>query len=129
MDCIFCKISEGRIPAVKIWEDERFLAFLDINPISQGHTLLIPKAHADNVFDIEDEAYAGLFMAAKMLSKPLKAALGADRIGVIIEGFLVPHAHVHLVPLKSGGDLSFARARKAQPAELEGVSEKIRAHL
>ena len=98
-DCIFCKIAKGEIPSSKIWEDEDHLAFLDINPVNPGHTLIIPKNHVDSVFDMAENDYSKLFMAAKKLSSPLKNAMEAKRVGVIIEGFLVPHAHVHLVPL------------------------------
>jgi histidine triad (HIT) family protein len=125
-DCIFCKISEGKIPSFKVYEDERFLAFLDINPVNPGHTLLIPKKHVDNLFDIEEPLYSELFKTAKKLSKPLTKAMGAKRVGVIVEGFLVHHAHIHLIPINRGNELDPGRARKAEPAELAAVAEKIR---
>lgn len=129
MDCIFCKIVEGKIPCSKVWEDESFLAFLDINPVNPGHTLLIPKKHIDNAFDLEDGLYSGLFGAAKHLSGPIRKATGAGRIGVIIEGFLVHHAHIHLVPINSGGELDFRRAKKAGAGELVEMAAKIRNQL
>ncbi|MFH0738158.1 MAG: HIT family protein [Candidatus Micrarchaeota archaeon] len=128
-DCIFCKIAQGEIPCSRIWEDERFIAFLDINPVNPGHTLLIPKTHTDNVFDIDEENYSNLFLAAKLLSKPLQKALGAKRVGIIIEGFLVHHAHIHLIPLNHGNELDFSRARKASPEELAETARKIKQHL
>jgi histidine triad (HIT) family protein len=129
MECIFCRIAGKEIEGKVVWEDERFMAFLDINPIAPGHTLVIPKKHVDSVFDIGDPDYADLFRSARMLSRALKKALGARRVGVIIEGFLVPHAHVHLVPMNSGGQLSFSNARKASPEELERTAAAIRAQI
>lgn len=125
-DCIFCKIATGKIPSAKVYEDDKFFAFLDINPMAPGHTLLIPKKHVDNLFDIEEPLYSELFQAAKKLSNPLTKAMGAKRIGVIVEGFLVHHAHVHLIPINSGNELDPHRARKAGPADLAANAEKIR---
>lgn len=125
-DCIFCKIAKGEIPSTKVWEDEGYFAFLDINPINPGHTLLIPKKHEDSVFDMDDESYSGLFQAAKKLSGPLQKAADSKRVGVIIEGFAVHHAHVHLVPLHNAGELDFSRAEKASPEELEEIAKRIR---
>ncbi|NYZ74275.1 HIT family protein [Candidatus Micrarchaeota archaeon] len=128
-DCIFCKIGAGKIPSAKVYEDERFLAFLDINPVSPGHTLLIPKKHVDNLFDIEEPLYSEMFQTAKKLSKSLTKAMGAKRVGVMVEGFLVHHAHVHLIPMNHGSDLNPANARKAEPAELTAIAEKIRKQI
>lgn len=128
-DCIFCKIGAGKIPSAKVYEDEKFFAFLDINPIAPGHTLLIPKKHVDNLFDIDEPLYSEMFQTAKKISKPLVKSMGAKRAGVIVEGFLVHHAHIHLIPMRSGGDLDPANARKAEPAELAAVAEKIRNQL
>ncbi len=124
-DCVFCKIIGGEIPSTKIWEDKDFLAFLDINPINSGHTLVIPKKHIDYVFDMGEPEYSNIFKAAKRLAGPIKEATGARRVGVMIEGSLVPHVHVHLVPLHGGGELSFARAKKATPEELNQLAQKI----
>ncbi len=129
MDCLFCKISEGTIPSAKVYEDEHVLAFLDINPINPGHTLIIPKKHVDNIFDSEPALYSRLFASARELSSPIQKATGAKRIGVVVEGFLVHHAHIHLVPINGGGELDFRRARKAGPEELERMAGKIRNHL
>jgi len=128
-DCIFCKIASGQIPSSKIWEDEDHFAFLDINPINPGHALVIPKKHIDNVFSIEDEAYSKLFLAAKRLSGPIQDAVGSKRVGVIIEGFLVHHAHIHLVPINHGNELDPSRAKKASPEELEETAKSIREKL
>ncbi len=124
-DCIFCKIASGVIPSTKVYEDERFLAFLDINPINPGHTLIIPKSHSDFVFEMDSGEYGQMFAIARKLYGPIMAASGAKRVGMIVEGFLVRHAHLHLVPLNSPGELDFKRARKASPAELERMASKI----
>lgn len=124
-ECIFCKIIAGEIPGVKIWEDEELFAFLDINPMNPGHTLLIPKKHHQYLFEIDEQLYSRIFKAAKKLSEPIRRAMGAKRIGLVVEGFLVPHVHIHLVPLHSGGELSFSRARKASAEELKETAEKI----
>ncbi len=128
-DCIFCKIIAGDIPGEKIWEDGDFFAFLDINPMNPGHTLLIPKTHHEYLFEMEDSLYSKMFEAAKKLSKPIKNAMGAKKIGVVVEGFLVPHAHIHLVPLHTGGELSFGRSKKATPEELKETAEKIKKEM
>ena len=128
-DCVFCKIISGDIPSTKVWEDDDFLAFLDINPINPGHTLVIPKKHIDYVFDMGEPDYSNIFKAAQRLAGPIKEATGAGRVGVMIEGSLVPHVHIHLVPLHGGGELSFARAKKASPEELHEIAGKIIALL
>jgi len=128
-ECIFCKIISGEIPSVKIWEDEEFFAFLDINPISPGHTLLIPKKHTDYLFDIEEPEYSELFKRAKKISKSLKEALESKRIGVVVEGLLVPHAHIHLIPINEPGQLEHGNSKKMDPEELAKIAEKIRSRL
>ncbi|MFH0884137.1 MAG: HIT family protein [Candidatus Micrarchaeota archaeon] len=128
-DCIFCMIASGKIPCTKIAENKDFLAFLDINPINPGHTLIIPKKHVENVFDLGKAEYAELFEMSRRISEPLRKAAEAKKIGVIVEGFLVPHAHVHLVPLNYAGELSFSRAKKADPAELAAMASRIRQQL
>ncbi len=129
MDCVFCKISKGEIPSAKIYEDGDVFAFMDINPINPGHALIIPKKHVESVFDSDPALYAKLFGSAKSLSAPIQRATGAKRIGMIVEGFLVSHAHIHLVPINGGGELDFRRARKARPEELEDMARKIKDEL
>jgi len=124
-NCIFCKIVNGEIPAVKIFEDEKHFAFLDMNPINSGHTLLIPKKHIEYLFDLNDDEYSELMLKAKHLAKLLKNKLEPKRIGVIVEGFLIPHIHIHLVPINKGADLSFAKAKPMSKEELKKVAEKI----
>jgi histidine triad (HIT) family protein len=128
-DCLFCKIASGQIPSTRIWEDDNLLAFLDINPIKPGHTLVIPKKHVDAVFDIEEPIYSELFKAAKRLAPLIQNATEAKRMGVMVEGFLVRHAHVHLVPLHRCGELDFKCAKKAQPEELSRMAMRIRSTL
>ena len=124
-NCIFCKIVKGKIPAVKIWEDKKHFSFLDMNPINAGHTLLIPKKHTDYLFDLNDKEYSQLMLKAKFLAKLLKNKLKSKRIGLIVEGFLIPHAHIHLVPLNKGGELSFEKAKPMGKEELEKIKKEI----
>src|SRR3989338_8673069 len=116
-DCIFCKIIDGEIPVVKIFEDKKYFAFLDMNPINPGHTLLIPKKHTDYLFDLSDDEYSELMLKAKHLAKLLKNKLNPKRVGIAVEGFFIPHAHIHLVPLNKGGGLSFEKAKPMSKEE------------
>ncbi|MGL4621309.1 HIT family protein [Chroococcidiopsis sp.] len=125
-DCIFCQIIEGSAPTHKIWENENFLAFLSIGQINPGHTLLITKKHVDYIFDLEEPLYSKIFQAAKHLSQPLQDAMKAKRIGVAIEGFSVPHIHIHLVPVNDGNELDPNRAIRLSDAELAKIAVKIR---
>ena len=126
MACIFCKIAKGEIPAVKIWENKDFIAFLDVNPINPGHTLLIPKKHNDYLFELSDREYVELMLHAKLIARRLKEKLNPKRIGVIVEGFAVFHAHIHLVPLNHGEELDFKRAKAASIEELKKIADKIK---
>lgn len=128
-NCIFCKIVSGEIPAFKIWEDSEHLAFLDISPINPGHTLLIPKKHTDYVWSMPEKEYYKIFLAAKKLSAPIQKATDAKRIGLAIEGFLVPHIHLHLVPLHAGNELNPERAKKAEMEDLKIMCEKIKKEI
>lgn len=127
--CIFCKIAKGEIDSAKIYEDENFFAFLDVRPINPGHTLLIPKKHIDYIFEIGEPLYSEFFKTAKKISEPIKKAMQPRRIGVSIEGFGVPHAHIHLVPINRGYELDPNRAKSAAPEELSEIAEKIKKEL
>ena len=127
--CIFCEIRDGESSAFIVWEDEKFLAFLDIYPINPGHIDIIPKEHVDYLFDLDEELYSQIFVLARQLAAPLKKATGAKRIGVAVEGFGVPHAHVHLVPLHKGMELDPNRAKKVTEEELGKMCEKIRKEI
>ena len=128
-NCVFCEIRDGERPAHIIWEDDNLLAFLDSHPFNSGHTLLIAKKHIDDIFNLDDELYSEIFLAAKRLSKPLKKATDAKRIGVAIEGLAVPHVHIHLVPIRKASDLNPQRARDASDEELAEMCEKIRKEI
>ncbi len=125
-DCIFCKIIAKEIPSHAVWENDRFLAFLTIRPVNPGHLLMIPKVHADSVFALPAARYQELFEAAKALSAPLQHAMGSARVGMVVEGFGVPHAHLHLVPINGPRELDSTRERDASPGELEAVAKTIR---
>lgn len=124
-NCIFCKIVKGEIPAVKIWEDEKHFAFLDVNPINSGHTLLIPKRHTEYLFELNNKEYKELMLNVKKIAKLLKSKLKPKRIGLIVEGFLIPHAHIHIVPLNKGGDLSFEKSKPMGKEELNKIANEI----
>ena len=126
---IFTRIIAGEIPAHKIAEDDRFLAFLDIRPIRAGHTLVIPKAEIDELFDLPDDLLGDLFVFAKPVAAAIKAESGAARVGVAVVGVEVPHAHVHLVPLDDVHDIDFRRAREADQDALAAMAERLRARI
>ncbi|MCZ4693280.1 HIT family protein [Ancylomarina euxinus] len=127
MSTIFTKIVNGEIPCHKIAEDDMYFAFLDISPLAMGHTLVIPKAEIDYIFDLEDEVLAGLNLFAKRVAKAVEKSIKCKRIGVAVIGLEVPHTHIHLVPLNAIGDLNFANP-KLSPSqeELSEVAAKIR---
>ena len=127
--CIFCQIIEGIEPAHKIWESDDFLAFLSLHPCNPGHTCLIPKTHVDYVFDLDEPLYSGIFQLAKQLSGPLKKATEAKRIGIAIEGFSVPHVHLHLVPLYNVAELDPHRHIKQNSEEVAEMAENIRKEI
>lgn len=104
---IFSRIINGEIPCYKIAEDDRFFAFLDINPVNWGHTLVVPKREEDYIFDLTDEELAAMVLFAKRVAKAIKAAMPCRKVGVTVLGLEVPHAHIHLVPLKNEGDMDF----------------------
>lgn len=130
-DCIFCKIIKGELPSYKVWEDENYLAFLTIRPINPGHVLVIPKRHADYFFDLEDKELADLMIVSKPISEAIRKAMNpkTGRVGVMVAGLSVPHAHVHLVPMDSESDLTFSRARDTTKEQLLEVQEKIKGSL
>lgn len=126
MATIFSKIARGEIPSYKVAEDENFFAFLDISPIVVGHTLVVPKKEVDYLFDLDDEAYLGLQKFAKKVAIGLKKAVPCLKVGVIVLGLEVPHAHIHLVPMQTEADLlNFSNHLKLQPEEFKAIQEKI----
>jgi histidine triad (HIT) family protein len=126
-NCIFCKIAAGQIPCHKIYEDEKVFVFLDINPVTDGHTLVIPKAHHEMIVDTPDELMSYVFIQAKKLMRVLKEALGAEFVAVSVVGTDVPHFHVHLIPrYKNDGLANFWPTKKYQAGEEEEIIAKIK---
>jgi histidine triad (HIT) family protein len=117
MDSIFTRIVKGEIPCYKIAEDENYLAFLDINPLAKGHSLVIPKKQTDYIFDVEDEVLAGLFVFAKKVALAIEAVVPCKRMGITVIGLEVPHAHVHLIPINSLYDMDFKQPKLSFTAE------------
>lgn len=117
MASIFSRIVAGEIPCYKVAEDERFFAFLDISPVAKGHTLVIPKQEVDYIFDLDDETYCGLMAFARNVARALEGAVECKRVGVAVMGLEVPHAHVHLIPITTEGDMNFFREKLSVPAE------------
>jgi len=130
MASIFTKIINGEIPCHKIAEDEKYFAFLDINPVKEGHTLVIPKQEVDYIYDLENEDLAGLNLFAKKVASAVKSAFPCNRIGITVIGLEVPHAHIHLIPIDKLNDMSFEKP-KMNPTqeELAIVAEKIKSFL
>lgn len=126
---IFTRIIAGEIPCEKVLEDERFFAFLDIRPIAPGHTLVVPKDQVDKLYEIGDETLSGLMPFAARVAKALEKAMPCRRVGMMVAGFEVPHAHLHLVPINGEGDLSFAHAKAATREDLAAVGTAVRAAL
>ena len=130
MATIFSRIAAGEIPSYRIAENDRFYAFLDINPVAPGHVLVIPKREVDYLFDLEDDEFVALELFAKRIAIAMKKAMPCKRIGTAAIGLEVPHAHIHLIPINSDADMDF-RAPKKQlpPEEMERIAAEIRAHL
>lgn len=129
MTTIFTRIVRGEIPAQKLMEDDRYLAFLDVRPVTPGHALVIPKKEHDYIFTLDDETLAGLLPFAKRVVPALERVTGCLRVGVMVAGLEVPHTHVHLIPMNAISDLNFARAHSASSEELAAMGDKIRAAL
>ncbi len=126
MASIFTKIVNGEIPAHKVAEDENFLAFLDIFPVAKGHTLVIPKKEVDYLFDLDDELYIGLQLFAKKVAEGLKKAIPCLKVGVLVLGLEVPHAHIHLIPMQSEADLlNFSKKIKFTSEEFKEITGTI----
>ena len=130
MASIFTKIVNGEIPSYKIYEDERFLVFLDAFPLAKGHTLVIPKQEIDYLFDLDDELYQDMLMLAKKISVALKEAIPCKRIGVAVLGLEVPHAHIHLIPMNSEADVNFKNPKlKFSSEEFVQIAQSIKDKL
>jgi histidine triad (HIT) family protein len=127
---IFARIASGEIPSYKIAEDERFFAFLDINPLAKGHTLVIPKQEIDYLFDMDEEMYKDLWQFAMKVSKAIKQVVPCIKVGVAVIGLEVPHAHIHLVPLNRMDDINFSLPKLTFPADvMKQLAEEISAAI
>jgi len=130
MATIFSKIANGEIPCYKIAENDRFFAFLDINPITKGHTLVIPKVEEDYIFNLDDNTYNDLMLFSKKIAHAIEKAVACKRIGVAVIGLEVPHAHVHLIPINHESDMNFKNPKlKLSPEEMNEIASEIRAKL
>jgi histidine triad (HIT) family protein len=126
MASIFSKIITGEIPCYKIAENESYLAFLDINPLQQGHTLVIPKVEVDYIFDLNDDILMGLSQFAKRVGIAIEKVIPCDRIGLTVIGLDVPHAHIHLIPINKMSDMDFSRPKlKLTKEEFQSIAGKI----
>lgn len=127
---IFSKIIAGEIPCYKMAENDKFFAFLDINPVNWGHTLVVPKRETDYIFDISDEELAEMIVFAKKVAKALKAVMPCRKIGVTVLGLEVPHAHIHLVPLQKEGDMDFSnKISDPDPERMADIAAKVAAEF
>lgn len=129
MATLFTRIIDGEIPCHKVAEDDRFFAFMDIRPINPGHVLVVPKQETDYLFDLSSDQLGDLMQFAQPIAKAIEQAVDCRRIGVMVAGLEVPHAHVHLVPITGEGDLTFARAKPADQDELADLCQIIVSHL
>ena len=130
MATIFSKITSGEIPSYKIAEDDRFFSFLDINPVAPGHVLVIPKREVDYIFDLEDEELAAMQLFAKRIAKAIGKAMPCRKVGQCVIGLEVPHAHIHLVPMRTEADMDFRKPKlNLPPEEMERIAQAIKAAL
>ncbi|MBE6210892.1 MAG: HIT family protein [Rikenellaceae bacterium] len=127
MASIFTRIINGEIPCYKVAEDENYFAFLDINPLAKGHTLVVPKQEIDYIFDLDDQTLAGMMIFAKKVAKKIGSKIDCKRVAVVVLGLEVPHAHIHLVPINSENDVDFHREKlKLTPEEFENIASDLR---
>ena len=126
MATIFSKIVAGEIPSYKVAEDEKYYAFLDINPLAKGHTLVIPKVEVDYIFDLDDETLAGLTKFAKKIAHKIKEQTGCKKVAMVVLGLEVPHAHIHLIPMNSEKDVDFGVEKlKLTPEEFKKIANML----
>lgn len=127
---IFSKIIAGEIPSYKVAEDENFFAFLDINPVNWGHTLVVPKREVDYIFDMDDEELGAMIKFSKRVAKAIKAAIPCRKVGVTVIGLEVPHAHIHLVPMQQEGDMDFkSKISDPDPERMAEIAKEIAANF
>lgn len=125
---IFSKIIDGEIPAHKIYEDDKNLAFLDVAPVNPGHALVVPKVQVDNLWNLSEADYMSLMLAAKKVARHMQQTLNTKRVGMAVEGFKVPHAHIHLIPINQGFEVELAKPKtdKNTPEDLEEMARLLR---
>lgn len=125
---IFTRIISGEIPSHKIYEDDKVIAFLEMHPINDGHTLVVPKKQVDHIWDLDDETYAYLWSVAKKIGIHMKQVMGSPRVGVVVEGFGVPHVHIHLIPIYQGNDLKKPQDRDIvkSPEYFEKLTSRLK---
>jgi len=130
MASIFSRIVAGEIPSYKVAEDDSFFAFLDINPMAKGHTLVIPKQETDYIYDLDDATLAGLNVFAKKVAKAIEKAVPCKRIGIMVLGMEVPHVHIHLIPINKESDMLLSNPKlKLEQAEFEDIAQKIKDNI
>ena len=127
MATIFSRIIAGEIPCYKIAENDKFFAFLDINPVAPGHTLVVPKEENSYIFDINDDDFQAMHLFAKRVATGLKEAMPCKRIGVAVIGLEVPHAHIHLIPITTEADMDFHHKKTLPAEEIQAIAEKVSA--
>jgi histidine triad (HIT) family protein len=126
MSTVFTRIINGEIPSYKVAEDDKFYAFLDISPLKQGHTLVVPKQEVDYIFDLDDETLAEMMVFAKKVAAKIKSAMKSKRVAVVVLGLEVPHAHIHLIPLNNESDIDFSQPHlKPTPEEFIETQKAI----
>jgi histidine triad (HIT) family protein len=129
MASVFTKIIRGEFPSYKILETEEVLAFLSIDPIAPGHTLVVPKVEVDQFADVPEPYYSAVFKVAQTVGRAIQTATGCRRVGMAVQGFEVPHFHLHLIPLNGAADFDFRHARRASPEELAETQKRVVAKL
>ena len=126
MASVFTRIVKGEIPCYKVAEDDRYFAFLDINPLAKGHTLVIPKEETDNIFDLDDRTLADMMVFAKRIARKIQANISCKKVAVVVLGLEVPHAHIHLIPINSEKDVDFHREKlQLTPEEFQRIAKTI----
>lgn len=130
MATIFSRIIRGEIPSYKIFENENFYSFLDISPMTEGHVLVIPKIEVDYIFDLEDDLLAEMIVFAKRVAKAIEKSVTCKRVGIMVVGMEVPHAHIHLIPINKESDMNLSNSRlKPTQENFELIAEKIRSNI
>ena len=129
MASLFTRIIQGEIPCHKIYEDENCFAFLEIRPINPGHTLVVPKKEVDYIFKVDDELLGRMMVFAKRIAPAIEKAVACKRLGIMVAGLEVPHAHIHLIPITGLGDLNFGNQKQADNAQLAKGAAEIRKYI